>query len=141
MTKLRLNPNKLSPEKKADVENLKKLNKKPHLDVPLTLEDIQKTEKWLCKTFPLLFSKKRSKPLKVGLDKDIFEEVGDKLPMSRSLVRKSIGYYVNHPLYLKGLLEGNVRYDLKGQESGVVDQTHKDNAQEILNKRKEKKNE
>jgi len=42
---------------------------------------------------------------------------------------------------LKGLLDGNVRYDLKGQESGVVDQTHKDNAQEILNKRKEKKNE
>ena len=46
-------------------------------------------------------------------------------------MRKAIGFYVKHPLYLNCLIDGTVPYDLQGQESVIVDQSHKDNAQEI----------
>ena len=140
MTKLTLNTTKLSPEKKEEVKKLKNLTKKPHLDVPITFEDIKKAEQWLRETYPLVFSEKRHLPLKIGIEKDIFQNQGDALPFSRALVRKAIGFYVKHPLYLKNILEGSLRYDLQGHISGTVDQTHKDNAQEILTNRKEKNN-
>jgi len=133
-----LNTSKLSPEKKEEVKNLKKLTKKPHLDLPITLEDIQKAAEWLCKTYPLLFTEKRNLPLKTGIEKDIFEKEGDQMVFTRSLVRKSIGFYVNHPLYLKNIIEGTLRYDLTGQEAGSIEKGHRENAQEILDSRKKK---
>ena len=140
MKKLTLKLSKLSPEKKAEVKKLKGITKNHPIDVALTFDDIKKAEAWLRATYPLVFSEKRHLPLKVGIEKDVFEQQGNKMPFSRSLVRKAIGLYVNHPLYLKSLLEGTERYDLQGHKSGAVDQSHKDNAKDILIKRKEKKN-
>jgi sRNA-binding protein len=94
--------------------------------------------KWLCKTYPFLFSAKRHLPLKTGIEKDIFEKEGDQMVFTRSLVRKAIGFYVNHPLYLKNIIEGTLRYDLTGQEAGSIEKRHRENAQEILDSRKKK---
>ena len=141
MTTLTLKKTDLSPEKKEELKKLKALaSTKVHLDKEITLADIQKAEKWLLQSYHLLFTKKHDKPLKIGVEKDIFEKEGDALPYTRSLVRKAIGYYVHHPIYLKCLLEQSVRYDLLGQEAGTIDDTHKENSQEILTKRQEKKN-
>jgi len=138
MKKLTLDTSKLSPKKKKEVKDLKKLTKKPHLDVPITLEDIKKTVKWLCKTYPLLFSEKRHLPLKTGIEKDIFEKEADKLVFSRTLVRKAIGCYVNHKLYLKNIIEGNLRYDLTGKEAGSIEKGHKEAARKNLDSKKKK---
>ena len=126
----------LSPEKTAEIKALKSLSKKPHLDKPITTDDIKKALKWLMDSYPTLFSEKRNKPLKEGIDKDIFEKQVDNLPFSKGVIRKAIGFYVHHPLYLENIIGGTSRYNLQGESSGIVEESHKENAKEIIRKRK-----
>ncbi|NRA89545.1 MAG: hypothetical protein HRU43_00145 [Simkaniaceae bacterium] len=74
MATLTLKKVALSPEKRAEVQKLKSLHKTKVEDKPLSFEDIKRAEKWLFKTYPLLFRRTYDKIFKIGIERDIFQK-------------------------------------------------------------------
>ena len=136
MATLTLKKVALSPEKRAEVQKLKSLHKTKVEDKPLSFEDIKRAEKWLFKTYPLLFRRTYDKIFKIGIERDIFQK--GNLPCSRSLIRKAIGYVVHHPQYLKNTIEGTKRCNLDGQEVEDITPNQKEHAQKALARFEEK---
>ena len=71
--------------------------------------------------------------LKVGIHRDIFKK--HKLSVSKREVRKFLPRYVNSKTYQELHIENAVRYDLLGEESGVVTKENLD----LMFKRKEER--
>lgn len=72
--------------------------------------------------YPKLFIKDKILLLKVGLHKDIFEEY--KLTVTRGAVRRFFKLYTGSKKYRELHIENAIRYDLEGNESGVVSKEH-----------------
>ena len=71
--------------------------------------------------------------LKVGIHRDIFKDY--KLSVSKRDARKFLHRYVNNKTYQALHIENAVRYDLLGEESGIVTKEHID----LMAKRKEER--
>ena len=87
----------------------------------------------LSKHYPKLFIKDKPLPLKVGIHIDIFKDY--QLSVSKRDVRKFLHRYVNSKTYQELHIENAVRYDLLGEESGVVTKENLD----LMVKRKEER--
>ena len=144
----------LSTEKLAELEEMKK-PAKPAERKPFTrpgaggrggprrhtppISELGRTVKWLYKTYPDLFFKDRSKPLKRQVEKDIFEAFGDKPPVTKRMVKKALGHYVYSYSYMNGVLASKGRYDLKGKMVEELEDEHKTFAIDWLREREAEK--
>lgn len=88
----------------------------------------------LSKHYPKLFIQDKPLPLKVGIHRDIFREY--KLSVSKREVRKFLHRYINSKKYQERHIENAVRYNLLGEESGVVT---KENLDLMFERKEEKK--
>ena len=87
----------------------------------------------LSKHYPKLLIKDKPLLLKVVIHRDIFKDC--KLSVSKREVRKFLYCYVNSKTYQELHIENAVRYDLLGEESGVVTKENLD----LMAKRKEER--
>jgi ProP effector len=78
---------------------------------------------WLREKYPLCFSKENPLPLKIGIIKDIFAVLPPDI--SRLSVRKALARYTKSPEYKQALKTCPHRYDLNGNEAGIVSEEHK----------------
>ena len=127
-------------------------NTKKHINskhIPLSQNNrVKAALSWLYETFPNLFNVNNRIPLKIGITHDVAawidahkkstEEVsGDTenqreenivfIP-SKTAIRDAITVYTNALQYQKALLNNNKRYDLDGNEVGVVEEKQKEHA-------------
>ncbi len=145
----------LSTEKLAELEEMKK-PAKPAERKPFVrpgqgagrggprrhqppISELGRTVKWLYKTYPDLFFKERSKPLKRHVEKDIFEAFGDKPPVTKRMIKKALSHYVYSYPYMNGVLASKGRYDLKGKMVEELEDEHKTFAIDWLRGREEEK--
>lgn len=130
---------KISAQKEAEIKEKlspKRIEVKPETfkKYPQKFEknnDIIALLRYLEKQYPKVFNfKKRTKPLKIGIAEDIFaaakntlDEVAteDQHKKAKALIKKSLTFYCSSTVYLKSTVEGKPRYDLEGNECGVVD--------------------
>ncbi len=135
---------KTSSEKAANTPKLH-VESKP---IPLSRNERVKTAlAWLYETFPNLFRMNDRLPLKIGITQDIAAwidahkiseqtvndaEVGieSQIPFmpSKTAVRDAITVYTNTPQYQKALLNNDKRFDLDGNDVGVVEEQQKAHA-------------
>lgn len=74
-------------------------------------------------------------PFKIGIYKDLFEEMKDTYPGKRTKLRKAIKYYLKHKTvgrhYLKNLIIGEHRHGLNGGKY-TIEKTHREYAKKLL---------
>ena len=137
----------LSTEKLAELEEMKKPARpgygggrpsaaRPHQP---PISELGRTVKWLYKTYPDLFFKDRSKPLKRQIEKDIFVAFGDKPPVTKRLLKKALSHYVYSYPYMNGVLAATGRYDLRGNKVEDLEDEHKTFAIDWLRERETEK--
>jgi ProP effector len=83
------------------------------------------TQQWLFEAFPKCFREDHALPLKVGILKDIFEQLPKDQSISRIQVRRALKFYTNHPLYQKALTKKEERFDLNGDVVSTITGEHK----------------
>jgi len=93
---------------------------------------------WLTTTYPKCFNPHKPKPLKIGIDKDIF--LKGEWPHSKTFLQKTLVFYLGSPWYQKALLEQHERVSLEGQAIGIVTDHQRAVAEERLKKIMAKKN-
>lgn len=141
----------LSQEKAAELEAIKqkKLEPiRPSFPKPRPgkrpfrkpISELGKTVKWLYKTYPDLFIKERSKPLKCGIEHDIFADMGDNPQATKRMIKKALRHYVFSFSYMRATLTATHRYDLKGNAVEPVTDEHKQFAQDWITEREKEKN-
>lgn len=128
-------------------KNIKKNVDSKH--IPLSQnERVKAALAWLYETFPNLFNASNRLPLKIGITQDVAawidahrksiesaagdtEKQGEEsivfMP-SKTAVRDAITVYTNALHYQKALLTNDKRYDLDGNEVGVVEEKQKEHA-------------
>ena len=132
------NKHELSEQDKRDRDQAIEERQKRH-DQPTTREEVVEAMAWLIKTYPKLFTKKHNKPLMMGVHNLIVQDQGDNFPYSKSLFRKALRMYVNHPLYLKALVQSDHRFTLQGDIAGPIDENHKQDAKDRIQQRQKKR--
>ncbi|WP_010304085.1 ProQ/FINO family protein [Candidatus Odyssella thessalonicensis] len=83
---------------------------------------------WLMATYPNCFDKENPKPLKLRIEKDIFNNLPEELPFARHHIRKALAIYTKRRKYQKALVENPHRYDLSGNVVEEVSEEHKERA-------------
>ncbi|EOP1323135.1 ProQ/FINO family protein [Escherichia coli] len=79
------------------------------------------------------------KPVKPGVIHDMLQDAkARKLPMGTGTLRGALISYTHSTRYLKAIVAGGERYDLKGQPCGEVTPDEKAAAREILKQRLER---
>ena len=84
----------------------------------LSPEDYDKVFDNLSRKYPKLFIKDKVFVLKKGVHQDIFN--GSELEFSKTIIRKFIKLYTEQNKYAELHIENTPRYDLEGNESGLV---------------------
>jgi sRNA-binding protein len=102
---------------------------------------------WLSTTFPSVFNGEVCLPLKLGISQDIaaWKAANDTDNASvdrdinvhsatffptKTAIRDALSFYTHSLRYQKSILENDKRYDLNGNEAGVVDVEHKEYARQ-----------
>lgn len=122
------------PASKKSPPKGKKLKK----DLP-PISEMGRTVLWLYKTYPNIFFKERSKPLKCNIEKDILAEFEGKLPITKRRLKKALRHYVYSFPYMNGLLSATARYNLQGEFVEDLTDEHKKFAIEWLREREDEK--
>lgn len=78
--------------------------------------------------YPEIFNKKTPVPLKIGIHKNIEEE----LQLSPQLVSQALIPWTRHRKYLYALSQGGIRYDLRGRPAGYVSRGDAEGARKRL---------
>ena len=122
-----LKPLQVPTEKEQHLQQQKqkeaKQNKKKAIKAALT---------WLYEHFPDCFILETLKPLKLHIDKDIYPYLEQKGAPSKIKIRVALKYYTHNLDYLKALVNGTHRYDLKGQQVEEITQEQRDFARDKL---------
>lgn len=106
------------------------------------IDDLGSAVKWLYKTYPQLFMKDRSKPLKCGVEKDIIKDMGDHPAVVYGTLKKAIRHYVFSFPYMTTMLTAMNRFDLDGKPvEGITDDHRKFAVDWIKERELEKKKE
>ncbi|ELW6127395.1 ProQ/FinO family protein [Escherichia coli] len=93
----------------------------------------------LAEYWPELFGAENIKPLKAGIIRDVLEDAKSReLPVATGVLRGALISYTHSTRYLKAIVAGGERYDLKGQPCGEVTPDEKAAAREILKQRLER---
>ena len=87
---------------------------------------------FLCDTFPNCFSKTAPKPLKSGVLEDIVDRLGEEMPFSKTLLRKTLSIYCHNFNYLSTVLEIGTRFGLEGKEAETITKEHQDHTKKKL---------
>ena len=123
----------VNPNAKTGLKSKKREPKKP-------ISDLGRTVKFLYKKYPKVFIKDRSKPLKCGIEKDIFADLGDKPDATKRMIKKALRHYVFSFQYMKNMATATHRHDLHGTPVEALTDEHKSFAKEwIIEREKEKK--
>ena len=69
----------------------------------------------LIEAFPKCFNLKMPKPLKVGINQEIFEDWGENPPMTRTRLHRAIRGYTHSKVYLRSFDTETHRLGLKGE--------------------------
>ncbi|HIC0120596.1 TPA: ProQ/FINO family protein [Escherichia coli] len=94
------------------------------------------TEYW-----PDLFSTENPKPVSSGVIHDMLRDAKARdLPMGHGVLRGALTSYLHMTRYLKAIIAGGARYNLKGQPCGEVTPDEKAMSRELLKRRLERKN-
>ncbi|EFH6806713.1 prop effector [Escherichia coli] len=92
----------------------------------------------LAEYWPELFGAETIKPLKTGIIRDVLEDAKSReLPIGHGVLRGALTSYIHTTRYLKAIVAGGERYDLKGQPCGEVTPDEKAVARGILKQRLE----
>ncbi len=115
---------KVKNNKKLEVQTVteeaqKKKGSKVNIMPPDKYEEVLSE---LSTKYPKLFNKEEVKLLKVGIIKDILVDYN--LTISKLQLRKFIRIYCSNNKYRELHKENAKRYDLKGNESGIVTKEH-----------------
>ena len=94
---------------------MKKEAKNWHL---LSPEDYNKVFDYLSKKYPKLFIKDEVFVLKKGVHQDIFHDT--ELEFSKTVIRKFLKLYTEQKKYIELHIENTSRYDLEGNEVGLI---------------------
>ncbi len=89
---------------------------------------------WLYEHFPKCFNLENLKPLKLHIDRDIYPYLEQEGSPSKIKIRVALKYYTSNLEYLKALINGSQRYDLKGQQVEEITQEQKDFARDKFEK-------
>jgi len=124
---------KLSEEKVAELNELKKLATKQAPTPKTSLPVIKKTLGWLIKNFPKAFTKGRDIPLKTKIEKDIFEKLPEGSPITKKVIRDTLSFYAGSRSYLQATIDKTHRVALDGISVEEITESHKEYAKERLN--------
>lgn len=87
--------------------------------------------------WPALFDIDNPKPLKVGVFKDLTEDITARgLTVGMGALKATLAIYTRRIRYQKALAAGGARYDLNGQPCGEVTPEQQQNAAAGLNQKK-----
>lgn len=103
-----------------------------HQDKAKKAKEIKAAVQWLLTTYSECFNQKNPKPLKLKIEEDIFKDITPDHKVTKMKIRQAIAYYTRNIHYLKAVIEGTHRFDLKGQEVEEITPQHKAYAQERL---------
>ncbi|EEQ1778405.1 ProQ/FinO family protein [Escherichia coli] len=93
----------------------------------------------LAEYWPELFGAENIKPLKAGVIHDMLQDAkARKLSMGTGTLRAALISYIHTTRYLRAVIAGGERYDLKGQPCGEVTPDEKAVARGILKQRLER---
>jgi ProP effector len=118
-----------------------------HATAHSKIRRIRQTLAWLQTTFPLAFFSKDQKPLKIGIQHDIFKHLDDMalvdsadtttLPTlpSRIAIRQALSYYSNNIYYQKSLVNRDKRIDLDGVEVADITDLEQEHATVLYNQK------
>ena len=84
------------------------------------------------KIFPKTFSSSEPKILKLGIHKDLMNQI----IFPKSIIRKCLAYYCQTKAYNQQHVTGAPRYDLKGEIVDHVTQTQADKVKESIEQKK-----
>ena len=121
---------KVEKEKKQHLNEQKKMDHQAKIKKS---EEIKAAVQWLLTTYPECFNQEYTKPLKLKIEEDIFKDLSPDHKVTKMKIRQAIAYYTRNTHYLKAVMEGMHRFDLKGQEVEEITPQHKAYAQERLN--------
>ena len=85
----------------------------------------------LLDAYPEIFNLKSPRPIKIG----IHDEISTTEDLSKTKVRRGLASYVRQTAYLKSIVEGASRINIKGEADGVVTAEEASHAQEQLQQR------
>lgn len=130
----------------ATLERAPYTNEQVHKDKEAQKKKREETKAallWLSEQFSTCFNLKEIKPLKLHIDKDIYPYLEKEGSPSRIKIRLALKYYTQNINYIKALINGTHRYDLKGQPVEEITQEQRDfthdKLEKILQSRKTKK--
>jgi ProP effector len=85
---------------------------------PVLGSSVAATRALLCRRFPACFKPRgmTKRPLKIGITDDIVAATG----FPSDTVKAAVADYCSGPLYLRGLVAGAIRVDLRGEPCSTV---------------------
>lgn len=101
------------------------------------LTDVKDVIAFLAQRFPKCFSAEgETKPLKIGIFKDLAEQVTDQEVLSRTRLRQALRRYTSSWRYLKCVAKGGLRIDLNGEQGAALEADHIEYAAKALEQSK-----
>ncbi|CUX96471.1 RNA chaperone ProQ [Candidatus Doolittlea endobia] len=92
---------------------------------------------FLAKQFPLCFTEKgAARPLKIGIFRDLLEQIRDEKNISKTRLRSGLRFYTSSWRYLYGIKLGTQRVDLNGHLCGELETQHVEHARKQLKEAK-----
>ncbi|WPX97162.1 ProQ/FinO family protein [Candidatus Bandiella euplotis] len=91
-------------------------------EISFLKEEYEEVFSMLAEKYPKLFKKNSPLLLKVGVSQDILADMGDKIDKKR--LRKFFQSYCTEKRYVDLHIAGTPRYDLNGEECGIVSEEH-----------------
>lgn len=125
--------------KDLNLKEKEKIFKEQREAKKLRNEKAKATISWLEQKYPSAFCYNDPRPLKIAIEKDIFDKLGEGDP-TKTEIRRALDFYVNNVKYHEAIFVGMKRYDLNGHEVEDVEQSHKEYAQLRMDKIKELRN-
>lgn len=103
------------------------------------LTDVKDIIAFLAEKFPKCFSVEGEvKPLKIGIFKELADQVADDDVVSRTQLRQALRRYTSSWRYLKCVAKGGLRIDLQGEQGAELEADHIDHAAKALEESKAK---
>lgn len=143
-------PQPPKPVDEQKVKNLKPVKEpKPKQQPPKPLSREERTARKMAKKlrrgqdaiaslithWPQLFSLEHPKPLKIGVAKDMFQDIkANELDLTNAQLSAALMFYTQTPAYQEAVYEGDNRFDLRGKPCEEITDEQKTHAQKHLEK-------
>lgn len=83
----------------------------------------------LCEKYPLVFDRKKPKPMAINILEKILKENPD---MGRNALKRALGQWVKRIQYVREMSRGTHRYRLDGSEGKPITDVHKASSRKAL---------